>query len=55
MSTLPTRIVPRHSFEVKSLCKGCHDSAGQKEDKGGGIIGCDANGIPLDPNSHWNK
>ena len=43
----------RGPFE--SLCKGCHDSAGQKEDKGNGPIGCDVDGNPLDPNSHWNK
>jgi 5-methylcytosine-specific restriction protein A len=39
----------------QSLCKGCHDSAGQKEDKRGHIIGCDIHGVPLDPEHHWNK
>ena len=43
----------RGPFE--SLCKGCHDSAGKKEDKRGHIIGRDVNGIPLDPSSHWHK
>ena len=30
-------------------------SAGQKEDKRGYVMGCDINGVPLDPEHHWNK
>ena len=43
----------RGPFE--SLCKPCHDSAGQKEDKRGYTIGCDINGMPLDPDHPWNS
>ncbi|HFG0619160.1 TPA: HNH endonuclease, partial [Yersinia enterocolitica] len=32
-----------------------HDSTKQRMEKSGVVIGCDMNGIPIDPNSHWNK
>lgn len=38
-----------------SECAPCHDSVIQKQEKRGHIIGCDADGLPLDPNHHWNR
>ncbi len=40
--------------ELQSLCKACHDSAKQRQERSGALPGCDANGWPLDPASHWN-
>ena len=40
---------------LQSLCKLHHDSAKAKEESRGVVIGCDVNGVPLDPNSHWNR
>ncbi|MBW1213644.1 HNH endonuclease [Pantoea allii] len=37
------------------LCKAHHDSTKQRMEKSGTAIGCDANGYPLDPASHWSK
>jgi 5-methylcytosine-specific restriction enzyme A len=37
------------------LCKTCHDSAKQREEKSGIKPGCTTSGIPLDANHHWNK
>jgi 5-methylcytosine-specific restriction enzyme A len=37
------------------LCKQHHDSTKQREEKRGHVIGCDENGMPLDPSSHWRK
>ncbi len=37
------------------LCKECHDRDKQRLEKSGQVIGCDTNGIPLDPNHHWNR
>lgn len=39
----------------QSLCKLCHDSAKQREEKGGGRPGCGLDGRPLDPGHHWNS
>lgn len=38
-----------------ALAKECHDSYKQRLEKSGVVEGCDTNGIPLDPNHHWNK
>lgn len=38
---------------LQSLCKLCHDSAKQAQDKGGLLMGCDVNGIPIDERHHW--
>ena len=38
----------------QALCKRCHDSIKQAEDRGSGLRGCDARGVPLDPRHHWN-
>lgn len=37
------------------LCKQHHDSTKQRQEKRGYVAGCTADGIPIDPNSHWNK
>lgn len=39
----------------QSLCRTCHDTFKQQLERSGVHIGCDANGIPLDPNHHWNS
>lgn len=38
-----------------SLCKHCHDSVKQRLEKSGRLLGCGADGRPLDPNHHWNR
>ena len=40
---------------LQSLCKRCHDSVKQTYEKRGVMIGSDADGCPLDANSHWFK
>ena len=37
------------------LCKLHHDSTKKSEEMSGGIRGCDVDGNPLDPQSHWYK
>lgn len=37
-----------------SLCKTHHDSTRQREERRGYVIGCDENGLPLDPKHHWH-
>ena len=39
----------------QSLCKTHHDSTKQREERRGHVIGCDDDGVPLDPNHHWNR
>ncbi|MCK9504657.1 MAG: HNH endonuclease [Porticoccaceae bacterium] len=43
------------SSNWQPLCKECHDSYKQRLEKTGRIAGCNADGIPVDPNHHWNK
>ena len=38
----------------QSVCKHCHDSYKQRLEKSGVIAGCSSNGMPIDPNHHWN-
>lgn len=40
-------------FNLQSLCKHCHDSAKQRQEKSGTLSGCDASGMPIDPAHHW--
>jgi len=42
-------------LNLQSLCKPCHDSAKQRLEKSGHLIGCDESGVPLDPGSHWHR
>lgn len=37
------------------MCKLCHDSAKKRFEMTGNIAGCDSNGVPIDPNHHWNR
>ncbi|MGL9721541.1 HNH endonuclease [Symbiopectobacterium sp.] len=37
----------------QGLCVPHHSSTKQRMEKRDKIIGCDENGIPLDPDSHW--
>ena len=37
------------------LCTHCHSSDKQRLEKSGRVIGCNTNGVPLDPNHHWNR
>jgi len=37
----------------QSLCKTCHDSHKQRFEKSGVVAGCDASGMPMDPNHPW--
>ncbi|HEM7186427.1 TPA: HNH endonuclease [Providencia rettgeri] len=39
----------------QSLCDPHHNSTKQRMEKSGVVVGCSEDGIPLDPNSHWNK
>jgi len=39
----------------QSLCKHCHDSIKQAEERSGIIRGCDLSGIPLDPSHPWKE
>lgn len=39
---------------LQSLCKSCHDSHKQRQEKSGHLIGCGTDGMPLDPGHHWN-
>ena len=40
---------------LQSLCKEHHDSTKRREENSGAMIGCDANGVPHDPEHHWNN
>lgn len=40
---------------LQSLCKWHHDSDKQRTEKSGRVIGCSADGVPLDPRHHWNQ
>jgi len=37
----------------QSLCKTCHDSHKQRQEKSGTVPGCNLAGLPLDPGHHW--
>ena len=40
---------------LESTCKPHHDGTIQREERLGMVIGCDAQGRPLDPNHPWNR
>lgn len=48
-------LVKFYTGPFQSLCKLHHDSTKAREEGRGIIIGCDENGIPIDPNHHWHK
>lgn len=37
----------------QALCKRCHDSHKQRFERSGAMVGCDVNGLPIDPLHHW--
>ena len=39
----------------QALSKDCHDSYKSQLERSGRVAGCDVNGIPVDPNHHWNQ
>ena len=39
---------------LQSMCKQHHDSTKAREENSEISLGCDSQGIPLDPNHHWN-
>lgn len=39
----------------QSLCTSHHSSTKQRQEKSGHVAGCTADGMPIDPNSHWNR
>jgi 5-methylcytosine-specific restriction protein A len=43
------------SKNLQSLCKHCHDSHKQRQEKSGYLAGSGIDGLPLDPLSHWYK
>lgn len=38
-----------------NLCRPCHSVKTQGDRHGHKVKGCDVNGMPLDPNHHWNR
>ena len=38
---------------LQSLCKRCHDSHKQRQDRTGSLQGGNAKGFPIDVNHHW--
>lgn len=62
-ATIADHVVPhrgdREFFfngQLQSLCKRCHDSAKQAQEKGDGLLrGAGLDGKPLDLNHHWNR
>jgi 5-methylcytosine-specific restriction protein A len=46
---------PFDAANLQSLCKPCHEGYKQRLEKSGFISGCTPEGIPIDPNHHWNK
>lgn len=38
---------------LQSLCKRCHDSHKQRQEKSGKVLGCDTQGQPLSPHKYW--
>ena len=43
-----------HRDNLQSLCKPCHSRKTQADMGKRSYEGCDANGLPLDPNHPWN-
>jgi 5-methylcytosine-specific restriction protein A len=39
----------------QTLCKQCHDSHKQRQEKSGRVAGCGLDGIPMDAGHHWRK
>lgn len=39
---------------LQSMCFAHHNSTKAREENSDTVLGCDTDGIPLDPNHHWN-
>ena len=39
----------------QALCKACHDSHKKRFEISGVEVGCDVNGMPIDPHHPWNQ
>ena len=39
---------------LQTLCKEHHDSTKHAEESGGRILGCNREGVPIDPLHHWS-
>lgn len=39
----------------QALCKPCHDSIKQREERGQGVAGCDMHGNPIDSSHTWAR
>lgn len=39
---------------LQALCKPCHDSVKQREERGRPVLAVGADGMPLDPRHPWN-
>ncbi len=44
-----------HAGPFQSLCKVHHDGTKARDEARGIVTGGNAQGIPIDPNHHWNK
>jgi len=61
-ATVVDHIKPHKGDEVlfwdqsnwQACCKSCHDSTKQIKERSGVMPGCDAAGIPVDPDHWWN-
>ena len=40
---------------LQTLCRQCHSSHKQRQEKRGVLAGADESGMPLDPSHHWNR
>lgn len=40
---------------LQSLCAHCHNSRKARQERGGHMLGCDADGVPLDPAHPWRQ
>lgn len=40
---------------LAALCHSCHSVKTQRDQGSKVVYGCDVNGLPLDPDHHWNK
>jgi 5-methylcytosine-specific restriction enzyme A len=61
VATIADHVVPHRGDHVlfegplQSVCKPCHDSVKQQQEKSGSFRGCDADGWPLDPCHPWRQ
>lgn len=63
IASVVDHIVPHRGDQQKfwdennrqSMCATCHSSYKQRLEKSGRVVGCDVNGMPVDPNHNWNR